>query len=561
VLAAEGKAEKLCKKPAWIQGVHHIAEFQTIGARDLTTSASTALAAKKAFAMAGIGGAGDVDVIELHAQNPVHEMIVLEALGLDPRAPKPAVNPSGGALCADPIMSTGLDPSRRDVPASSRHRGRHAVSARSARCRTRCRDIACSRTSSGCSAPSGGGHEPAGRRRRRRANEARRAPVRRDASWASSARPSDRALADAGLEHKDIDAVIIGKAPDMLEGVAQPEQMLVGALGAHMKPMIRVHTAGSVGASTAITRRPMCSPASTIASSPSPSRSSRKAMRCGRCRRRCRSRRRSSRAPAASSRRTAARTMTKTGAPAHIGPMIAANARDNAGPERVRAPDRSDDGRGRDELSHAVGAHPIPGDVPVVGRRDRARRLERGAGEERAAEARVDQGRASYAEAMWVPGRDQVSPRAGKVCAKAVYDKAGIKDPWKDIQTAEIYVPFSWFEAMWLENLGFAAEGDGWKVVDRGDQKFGRHLPINPSGGVLCTNPIGASGMIRLGEAALQVMGRAGAHQVEGIATRSVTPTAAARSISRCGSCRRSCERCLSRQSCTRRRTASRSSR
>ena len=64
---------------------------------------------------------------------------------------------------------------------------------------------------------------------------------------------------------------------------------------------------------------------------------------------------------------------------------------------------------------------------------------------------------------------------------------------------------------------GFAAEGDGWKVVDRGDQKFGRHLPINPSGGVLCTNPIGASGMIRLGEAALQAMGRAGAHQVDGV--------------------------------------------
>ena len=63
----------------------------------------------------------------------------------------------------------------------------------------------------------------------------------------------DRALLDAGLEHKDIDAVVIGKAPDMLEGVMQPEQFLVGALGAHMKPMIRVHTAGSVGASTALT--------------------------------------------------------------------------------------------------------------------------------------------------------------------------------------------------------------------------------------------------------------------------------------------------------------------
>jgi acetyl-CoA C-acetyltransferase len=46
---------------------------------------------------------------------------------------------------------------------------------------------------------------------------------------------------------------------------------------------------------------------------------------------------------------------------------------------------------------------------------------------------------------------------------------------------------------------------------------MGRHLPVNPSGGVLCTNPIGASGMLRLGEAALQVMGRAGEHQVPGV--------------------------------------------
>jgi acetyl-CoA acetyltransferase len=108
VLAAEGKAERLCAKPAWIQGVHHIAELQTIGARDLTKSASTELAAKKAFAMAGVANAAEVDLIELHAQNPVAEMIVLEALGLHPQTPTLAVNPSGGALCADPIMSTGL---------------------------------------------------------------------------------------------------------------------------------------------------------------------------------------------------------------------------------------------------------------------------------------------------------------------------------------------------------------------------------------------------------------------------------------------------------------------
>jgi acetyl-CoA acetyltransferase len=108
VLAAEGKAQKLCRKPAWIQGAHHIAELQTIGARDLTRSASTELAATKALSMASLMSAHDVDVVELLAQNPAQEMIVLEALGFDPTAPKPAVNPSGGALCADPIMSTGL---------------------------------------------------------------------------------------------------------------------------------------------------------------------------------------------------------------------------------------------------------------------------------------------------------------------------------------------------------------------------------------------------------------------------------------------------------------------
>src|SRR3984957_3066139 len=61
-----------------------------------------------------------------------------------------------------------------------------------------------------------------------------------------------RALQDAGLTWGDIDAVVIGKAPDMFEGVMMPELYLAPALGAVGKPMLRVHTAGSVGGSTAI---------------------------------------------------------------------------------------------------------------------------------------------------------------------------------------------------------------------------------------------------------------------------------------------------------------------
>ncbi len=108
VLAAEGKAETLCDRPVWIHGVDHRTELQSIGARDLSRSPGTALAAQKAFAMAGLQRAGDVDLVELLAANPAEELIVCEALGLDAHATKPAVNPSGGALCGNPVMSTGL---------------------------------------------------------------------------------------------------------------------------------------------------------------------------------------------------------------------------------------------------------------------------------------------------------------------------------------------------------------------------------------------------------------------------------------------------------------------
>jgi acetyl-CoA C-acetyltransferase len=115
-------------------------------------------------------------------------------------------------------------------------------------------------------------------------------------------------------------------------------------------------------------------------------------------------------------------------------------------------------------------------------------------------------------EPMLFAGRDEVSPRAGSDCAKSAYSDAGITPDQLDV--AEIYVPFSWYEPMWLENLGLAESG--WRAVDRGETLRGGRLPVNPSGGVLSSNPIGASGMIRFAEAALQVRGAAGAHQVDG---------------------------------------------
>ena len=78
-------------------------------------------------------------------------------------------------------------------------------------------------------------------------------------------------------------------------------------------------------------------------------------------------------------------------------------------------------------------------------------------------------------------------------------------------------MPFSWFEPMWLENLGFVPEGEGWKFTEAGETALGGRLPVNASGGVLSSNPIGASGMIRYAESAMQVMERAGDHQVDSV--------------------------------------------
>jgi acetyl-CoA C-acetyltransferase len=84
---------------------------------------------------------------------------------------------------------------------------------------------------------------------------------------------------------------------------------------------------------------------------------------------------------------------------------------------------------------------------------------------------------------------------------------------------AELYVPFSWHEPIWLEAHRIADEGEGWKMVDDGSTELGGSFPINCSGGVLSTNPIGASGLLRFAEAANQVRGMAGEHQVDGAKT------------------------------------------
>lgn len=124
VLAADDVARRACKRPAWIRGIDHRIEPHALGLRDLARSRSTAEAAERA----GVGR-GPVDVAELHAPFTHQELILRDALRLDDGV---AVNPSGGALAANPVMVAGMirlgEAARRVMEGDARRAVAHATS-------------------------------------------------------------------------------------------------------------------------------------------------------------------------------------------------------------------------------------------------------------------------------------------------------------------------------------------------------------------------------------------------------------------------------------------------
>ena len=344
---------------------------------------------------------------------------------------------------------------------------------------------------------------------------------RADVSIAGLCREAvDRALAEAGVGLADIDAVVVGKAPDLFEGVMMPELYLADALGAVGKPLLRVHTAGSVGGATGIAAASL--------------------VEAGRHRRVL---------AVAFEKQSESNAMwalsitppfsmpvlagaggyfaphirayiRRSGAPAHIGALVAVKDRRNGALNPYAHLQQGD------ITLDSVRSSPMLWD-PV--RYDETCPSSDGAcavviGD--AAAARASSGPVAWiratamrTEPTMFSGKDHVNPRAGADCAAALWREAGITRPADEIDVAEIYVPFSWFEPMWLENLGFAEPGQGWRLTEAGETQIGGRLPVNPSGGVLSSNPIGASGLLRFAEAALQVMGKAGAHQVDGART------------------------------------------
>jgi acetyl-CoA C-acetyltransferase len=345
--------------------------------------------------------------------------------------------------------------------------------------------------------------------------QTKHAAVRSDVSMRGLVREAVfRALEDARLTLDDVDTIFLGKAPDMFEGVMMPELFLADALGAVGKKLLRIHTAGSVGGSTCIAAvESVATGHAKVALAVafekqsesealwalSPNVPFQPAIRAG----------------AGSTFASFLRLyIEQYGVPKDIGIRTALKDRQNA-------------------LNNPYAHVQIPGisyeqigDSPMLW--DPLRYLESCPSSDGAcAVVIVPEERVPAQGAAWVhswavrseprmyPGRDVNNPAAGRACASDLYRGAGITDPLRQIDCAEVYVPFSWFESLWLENLGFAEPGEGWKLVDAGETALTGRIPWNMSGGVLSSNPIGASGMLRFAEAALQVRGMAEARQVE----------------------------------------------
>ncbi len=122
ILASEEKAKKLTDKPVWILGVSCSQEEAYLGARDLTQLSSLKKSAEKAYKMAGINSPSEIGVFEVSEFYAHQELMITEALGLAEPGKgaellkkgdtqlngKHPVNPSGGALSANPLCATGM---------------------------------------------------------------------------------------------------------------------------------------------------------------------------------------------------------------------------------------------------------------------------------------------------------------------------------------------------------------------------------------------------------------------------------------------------------------------
>lgn len=115
-----------------------------------------------------------------------------------------------------------------------------------------------------------------------------------------------------------------------------------------------------------------------------------------------------------------------------------------------------------------------------------------------------------YLKGRW-PGLG--SFRAGREAARQAYAMAGITDPIKQIDFAEVHDAYASSELQTCEDLGFALYGQGGRFVDEGHPYIDGKMPVNASGGLIaCGHPVGATGIMQGVFALWQLQGRMAEH-------------------------------------------------
>ncbi len=409
---------------------------------------------------------GPVDVAELHAPFTSQEVILREAIGLGADVD---INPSGGALAANTMMAAGLV---RIVELANRVVGRHRGSGGGPR---HLRPLPATEPDLRL----GGKLMGAERVAVVGCGQTRHQATRGDVSIAGLVREAAmRALEDAGMTWSDIDAVVVGKAPDFFEGLMMPELYLAEALGAVGKPMLRVHTAGSVGGSTAIV-------ASSLVASGIHKRVLTVAFE----------KQSESEAMWALSLPIPFSQKLVAGAGGFFAPHIRAYMRRSGAPDDtgilVALKDRLN--ACKNPFAHLHQPHITYESIrdsmmlwdPI--RYDETCPSSDGAfamvlADEATGDASPNpawiHGSSLRSEATMAAGRDHVNPQAGRDCAADLYQQAGITNPREQIDVAEVYVPVLLVRAHVAGEPGLRRAGRGLEADRVRGHRHGRRHPL-----------------------------------------------------------------------------------
>lgn len=340
------------------------------------------------------------------------------------------------------------------------------------------------------------------------------------------------AMADASADVHDVDAVVFASAPEVFEGVHEPDRWCVDAYGGHHKPTLRVHTGGATGGSGALAGVNLVASGrfdtvlvvglQRVAESADaqavfttifdPVYESDVQLNV------------ITTVAMIASRQLAQGHLTED----HMAWVAAKNlaaARDNPY-AHLRLDVSEADVKASRQLAWPIRMlHACP-------RSDGACAVLLGARASRAGGRTAwVRGAGSASDVYRLGDRindlgwDLAEPRALHWAAQRAYGEAGIDDPRHQVDVVEMYAPFSNIEVASYSALGLAPRGQGFRLVDEEATALGGDIPVCPSGGVQASNPIGATGLVRFAEAALQVTGRAGDHQVDGARTAVATAT------------------------------------